>query len=200
MRGCGHNGTVRPLPGKPVSSSLLTGCWGPPSSFPAPPVGTGPLPVRHFRRARRGRKGLRLALFAPGRAGECRAGGRRPEVPSRIAKSTVWPTLPEKRPRLGSQRFSGQGWTAVPARCHFKSRLGCFLHTGSSRESGSWDSASSLQSDQWQFYSVGCQVGGPVDSGFLVPEPPPRGVESSRVSQDVAGACGGRLRGLVRGS
>ncbi|XP_047562003.1 uncharacterized protein LOC125086715 [Lutra lutra] len=94
-----------------------------------------------------------------------------------------------RRPRLRSQRFPGQGWTAVPARCHFKSRLGCFLHTGSSRESGSWDSASSLQSDQWQFYSVGCQVGGPVDSGFLVPEPPPQGVESSRVSQDVAGSC-----------
>lgn len=46
----------RRSPGCPVSS-LLTGCWAPPSSFPAP-AGEGPLPVRHFRRAGRGSTGL----------------------------------------------------------------------------------------------------------------------------------------------
>lgn len=64
MRGCGHHARVQPPPGSPASS-LLTGCWAPPSSFPAPPVGRATRPVRHFRQARGGSEELRLWLGRP---------------------------------------------------------------------------------------------------------------------------------------
>lgn len=100
-------------PGSPVSS-LLTGCWAPPSSFPAP-VGGEPLPVRHFRRAGRGETGPWLQVFSRVGRERVELGGRRPEVLSRNARNTERPRLPGRRGRRprtfvsrGFQAFSGR--------------------------------------------------------------------------------------------
>lgn len=115
MRGRGHNARVRPLPGIPVSS-LLTGCWAPPSSFPAP-VGAGPFPVRHFRRARRGRKGEWRRVLGSGpeaRRSELEVGGLRSLRED--ARSTVRPNLPGNEAagpgdrRLCVRRLPGVLW------------------------------------------------------------------------------------------
>lgn len=77
MRGGSHHARVWPLPGIPVFS-LLTGCWAPPSSFPAPRRREA-LPARHFRRAGRGSKALWLEVLGRGPGGGGWTEGRRPE-------------------------------------------------------------------------------------------------------------------------